>query len=146
MSFSFKYKPVKLNTGEIVRRPIVPITLQGTKTKLDVLGFLDTGSDISIIPREIAEVLGIEFIEEGEVIGITGNKMKVSRGKLNIIFGKERQEYQFDIPVLIPEKEGGQVIIGRFGFFEQFRITFSEVEKRITFKKLYPREEFKKNF
>lgn len=145
MSFSFKYKPVKLNSGEIVRRPLVPITLVGEFETMDFFGFLDTGSDISIIPLEIAEILGIESKEEGEVIGITGNKMKVRHGNIKIIFGKERQEYQFTMPVLIPEKEGGQIIIGRLGFFENFKIIFSESEKKIIFKKVMENRIFSVN-
>ncbi len=58
MSFSFKYKPVKLKSKGITRRPLIPFSFKWENEKLDFFGILDTGSDITIIPKEIAEVLG----------------------------------------------------------------------------------------
>jgi hypothetical protein len=63
--------------------------------------------------------------------------VKSREGKVRIIFGKNHENYSFDIPVLIPEKENMPIIIGRLGFFNQFRITFSETERKIEFKKVF---------
>ena len=60
---------------------------------------------------------------------------------MNVIFGKDRYEYTLSILVLISE-EVDQIIIGRVGFFEQFKIIFCEAERRITFKKIFPRQKF----
>jgi len=109
MTFSFKYKPVRLVSGKSILRPI--------------------------IPKELAEVMEIEYGGENEVSGISGVAVKAREGKLNIQFGKRREIYNFDIPVLVPEKDGLNLIIGRLGFFNQFKITFSEAEKRIEFRK-----------
>lgn len=43
--------------------------------------------------------------------------------------------YNFEIPILVPEKEDVPIIIGRIGFFEQFKITFVEAERKLEFKK-----------
>ena len=134
MTFSFKYKPERLSSGAILHRPLIPITLEG-KEKIDVFSILDSGSDMSIIPKEIAEVLEIKTIKENEVSGITGSAIWAREGKLRIHFGKGHEGYSFEIPVLIPEKENLSAIIGRAGFFNQFKITFIESDKRIEFKK-----------
>ena len=40
------------------------------------------------------------------------------------------------VPILVPiEQEDVSIIIGRAGFFDQFKITFIEAEKKIEFKK-----------
>jgi len=135
MTFSFKYKATKLKSGELIHRPLIPITISG-KVKLDIMGILDTGSDMTIIPKEIAEIIGIEYTKDNEVSGISGVRVKAREGKINIVFGKGREVYSFNIPVLVPEKEGLSIIIGRLGFFDQFKIIFSETEKKIIFKKV----------
>ncbi len=135
MTFSFKYKPEKLKSGTIIYRPLIPLTLEG-KEKFDVFSILDSGSDITIIPIEIAEFLDIKYVKENEVSGITGSSIKAKEGKLKISFGKGHENYIFEIPILVPDKENLSVIIGRAGFFNQFKITFIESEKRMEFKKI----------
>lgn len=135
MTFSFRYKPVKLKTGTVIYRPLIPITLEG-ETKIDVIGMLDSGSDITIIPEEMAEVLGVEYKRENIIYGIAREPVNVKEGKISVKFGKGNEIYRFEIPVLIPsEQEDVPVVIGRIGFFDQFKITFIEAERKIQFKK-----------
>ena len=134
MTFSFKYKAVQLKSGKSIFRPMIPLIIG--EERLNVFGILDSGSDITIIPKELAEVMEIEYGGENEVSGISGVPVKSKEGKIKIHFGKGREFYDFDIPILVPEKEGLNLIIGRLGFFNQFKITFSEAERRIEFKKI----------
>lgn len=135
MTFHFKYKSVRLKSGDIILRPMIPLTIEADE-KLDIIGMLDSGSDMTIIPKEIAEAINIDYTGENEVSGISGIPVKVKQGKVNVVFGKGHEIYHFEIPVLVPEKEGSDIIIGRAGFFNQFKITFSESERKIDFKKV----------
>jgi len=136
MTFSFKYKPVKLQTGEILYRPLIPLTFE-SKSKINVLAMIDSGSDITIIPKEMAEALGIEFKKENIVYGISRNPLLTKEGKVYVKFGKGREFYSFEIPVAVPKEiHDVPIIIGRAGFFSQFKITFIESEKKIEFKKI----------
>lgn len=135
MAFSLRYKPVKLKSGRVMYRPMIPLTFEGQE-KIDIFAILDSGSDISIIPKDIADVLGIKSYGENEIFGLAGNSIKSREGKAKISFGKGHEVYTFDIPVFIPDKEDVAIIIGRQGFFEQFDITFSEATKKIIFKKV----------
>ncbi len=135
MSFSFKYKAIQLKSGKFIFRPIIPLVIG--KERLNVFGILDSGSDITIIPKELAEVMEINYSGENEVTGISGLSVKSKEGKTKVHFGKGREFYDFDIPILVPEKEGLSLIIGRMGFFEIFKITFSEAERKIEFKKSF---------
>ncbi|GBE20546.1 MAG TPA: hypothetical protein ENG87_02415 [Candidatus Pacearchaeota archaeon] len=138
MGFSFKYKSVKLKTGDIIHRPMIPLTIRG-KDSLDIIAILDSGSDMTIIPKEIAEFIDIEYIGFNEISGISGIPVKAKQGKVMMSFGKGREIYDFWMPVLVPtEKENIPIVIGRLGFFDQFKITFSESEKKIGFKKINP--------
>ena len=67
MVFSLKYKPIKLSSNKIIYRPLVPINFNGKKEKIDIFGLLDSGSDITIIPIDLAEILEIEFIGDNEI-------------------------------------------------------------------------------
>jgi hypothetical protein len=136
MSFSFRYKSVKLKTGSVIRRPMIPLTFDG-KEKIDVIAMLDSGSDMTIIPKELADILVINYIGPNEISGIDRTPVQAKEGYIEITFGKAREIYQFKIPVLVPlnEKEGMPIIIGRAGFFDKFKITFSESERKIEFKK-----------
>ena len=139
MSFNFKYKSVRLKSGEIIPRPMIPLTLNG-KEKIDVIGMLDSGSDMTLIPLELAEILEINYTHENEVFGISGIPVKSKEGKISITFGKGHETYNFEIAVLVPQKENMPMIIGRAGFFNQFKITFFESERKIEFKKVQSSE------
>ena len=81
MTFTFKYKSVKLKSGKNILRPMIPLTIQA-KEKIDLVGILDSGSDITIIPKEIAEAVGIDLQEENEISGISGIPVKARQAKV----------------------------------------------------------------
>lgn len=135
MAFSFKYKQAKLKSGRAIYRPMIPFTVFG-KEAIDLFAMLDSGSDIIVLPQEIADILEIKYFEEDELYGITGNKVRSKIGRVNLSFGKGRENYRFQIPVVVPEKGNSPIILGRTGFFSRFKITFFEKEKKIIFKKI----------
>lgn len=89
MSFTLRYKPVRLRSGNVIYRPLIPVILEG-KEKIDVLAVLDSGSAMSILPAEIAEVLGLNYSGENELSGISGLPLKAKETKRRITFGKGR--------------------------------------------------------
>lgn len=136
MSFFFRYKPVVLKSGAIIHRPMIPFVAIG-KERFNFFGMLDSGSDNTIIPIEIADALEIEFVGENELLGITRKPVVVKEGKMGIRFGRGNEFYEFQVPVLVPiVEEDIPIIIGREGFFNHFKITFNESERKIEFKKV----------
>ncbi|MBI2629798.1 hypothetical protein HYW76_01725 [Candidatus Pacearchaeota archaeon] len=135
MVFSFRYKPIRLKSGDILYKPLIPITID-EQEKINVIGILDSGSDITIIPKDLADYLQIEILGDNEVTGLGKSVLSAKQGKINVKFGRGREIYAFKIPVLIPINEDVPIIIGRLGFFNQFKITFVEQEKRVEFKKV----------
>ncbi len=136
MTISLRYRPVKIKSGKVIYKPIVPLII-GARNNIHALAILDSGSDITIIPREIADEIGIEYGDYNEISGLTGLPIKSREAKIKIIFGKGHEIYSFTIPALVPSiKQDIPLIIGRAGFFNHFKITFIESEKRLEFKKI----------
>jgi len=134
MSFSFKYKSVRLPSGTIYR-PLIPLTFNGD-VNLNVFALLDSGSDMTLINREMAELLGIDSRKDNLIFGVSKIPVNVNESELTISFGKGHEHYTFKIPVMIiSEHINIPIIIGRTGFFDEFKITFIQSEKRVEFKK-----------
>lgn len=139
MALTFKYKRIdRPKPFPSEAAPAIPVTLIGSKEKIDVIGLLDSGADFSFIPYDMAEVLGLDISQNPQDIGgISGTVLAIpSHMKVNI--KKGREDYTFDVGVYVSVKEMQDefpILIGRDGFFEQFKITFIEAEKRIHLKK-----------
>lgn len=141
MAMSFKYKKVERPKPLLpLHTPSIPATLAGKGETLDVVALVDSGADITALPKGIAEILGLDLSGEREdVIGI-GGKVPAVNSTCNIIIkGRGKHEtYSFllHVKVILEEKEDNfPVLLGRKDFFENFDITFKEKERRLILKK-----------
>ncbi len=75
MAIAFRYKSVKRPDGSFVKAPLVPVTFIG-KESFDTFALIDSGADISAMPRETAEILGLNI--KGEVSTAYGIGGKVN--------------------------------------------------------------------
>ncbi|MBI4439686.1 hypothetical protein HY638_01830 [Candidatus Woesearchaeota archaeon] len=136
MTISFRYKAVKRPNGGIVKSPSIPITLIG-KDSLDTVALLDSGADISAIPRSLAESLGVNL--NGEVsntYGI-GGKARSIESKEKILVQKGHERYEFDLPLkVILDEYDFPVLLGRHGFFDKFVITFDQENEKVLLKRM----------
>jgi hypothetical protein len=82
---------------------------------------LDTGATYSLFPAEIGEYIGLELGagREEETVVSNGETMKFFVHPVRVWFA----EYQVDIDAGFGE-EVEFPVLGRVGFFDQFRITF----------------------
>jgi len=137
---SFKYRKEKYK-DDWSYQPKIPITLECKGKQIQVVGMLDSGSDITIIPKEVAETLGIvEKTEQTEDIGSFGGDFKAFKVKLNIIISKGHETYtirNITACALAKEIPDATVVIGRVPFFQYFLITFDEKNKRVSLKRIH---------
>lgn len=133
MALSYRFKKFKLFDGIYTKRPIVDIILKNGGNSLEFGAILDSGSDITTIPKAVADCLEIKADDkETEMVGYKGTG-KVKHGKVTIVFkGKAQRQDEVlnSVPVAImqdPEEE--DVIIGTLGVFEHFKIVFDDTEK-----------------
>ncbi len=100
-----------------------------------VYALIDSGADISVIPKDLAEVLDLDLSGEKEISYGIGGKIEVKTTKMEILLKKGRDEYRFVIPVqVVLTGEEPPIILGRKVFFEKFIISFDEARKKIKIK------------
>ncbi len=103
--------------------PYLPLTLERGGQTIDVLGLVDSGASINVLPYRIGLELGAVWEERTTFFGLTGNLANYeAKGLLvtakvadfpavNLAFGWTKME---DVPV----------ILGQTNFFSEFDICF----------------------
>jgi hypothetical protein len=109
--------------------PFIPIKLYYGDRNVKTYGLLDSGSTLSVFRNEIAEDLGIEILSGDEnMLQSASGLIKVFIHPLTVQINEER----FNMSIgFSSELSASFNILGREGFFERFRITFDELQKKI---------------
>lgn len=135
MTISFRYKSVKRPDGTLVKTPSIPITLMGEES-FETIALLDSGADISAIPKSIAELLGLNLDGKVTLAYGIGGKVKSVESSVKILIDKGHERYSFSLPVkIIMDEYNFPVLLGRLGFFDKFVITFDQENERVLLKK-----------
>ncbi|HLD97423.1 MAG TPA: retropepsin-like aspartic protease [Candidatus Nanoarchaeia archaeon] len=137
MTIMFRYKSVKRPDGSFVKAPLVQVTFIG-KASFDTVALIDSGADISAMPRETAEILGLNL--KGELSNAYGIGGKVSsvQTTTTVRIRKGHEDYRLLLPVkVILDNYDFPILLGRSGFFDNFIITFDEQEEKVMLKKRF---------
>ena len=97
------------------------------------LGFLvDSGADVSIVPKSIAELVGLDLrkARKHRTFGVEGKGLLVYEGALDIKIGTQ----QLKIPCLFSSQEKTPLLLGRSGLFNHFTIVFDNQYKKLVFR------------
>jgi|SRR3989338_3438827 len=138
MAIIFRYEHIPREDGTLRKAPFIPIFAHDENNRLvQIIALIDSGADNIVIPKELAEILGLKLGEEVETAGI-GGKTKVRKTRMCFAVRKGREMYQItsNALVLMDENIDVPLILGRNGFFEEFEITFRQKEERIILKKI----------
>lgn len=104
--------------------PVIPLTMEWRGKKKEFLALVDSGATISIFGAETAEELGLK-IEKGKEIylGGIGGRIKGYIHKIKM----EAAGRKFVCPIVFSREYLVSFnLIGRQGFFKNFRIIFEE--------------------
>ncbi|MFH1229449.1 MAG: hypothetical protein V1678_03435 [Candidatus Aenigmatarchaeota archaeon] len=136
MTLSFNYKTVKRPDGTEVKTPSIPITIKG-KESIDTIALVDSGADISAIPKDVADILGLDIKGNScPAFGI-GGKTEAIDSSMEIIIEKGHEKYNFRIPVkIILGHYDFPILLGRAGFFGKFVISFDQSREKVLLKRL----------
>lgn len=131
----FKYRKEKGRLGQVVKRPIAWVEFRdknGNWIPQDL--YIDSGADITLIPRSVGELLGFEFNPEESIeeIGGIGGTLPTVKRKVKIRVGKRDTE----IEVAWALTEDAPPLLGRKDIFDTFEITFNQKKETITFKEI----------
>jgi hypothetical protein len=109
--------------GSYRKRPMIEVQLHGPHGTFRELALVDSGADRSLVHREIADVLGIEYRQgtRHHVIGVSG-LTDVWYTAIAMRFAHSRST--LTIPVGIIDTPYVGVLLGQEGFFDLHRITF----------------------
>jgi len=134
----FKYKRIDRPAPfPTIHAPAIPVTIAGKKDSVDVVGLIDSGADFSVIPREMAEIIGADLSNKPEEIGGIGGNTKAIETKIKMTITKGHEAYTQTISAYVVEdlQDSFPILIGRSGFFPKFKITFAEKTKKILLKR-----------
>ena len=135
MTISFRYKTVKRPDGTFVKTPSIPITLIG-KENFDTIALLDSGADISAVPKSIAELLGLDLKGQIDYAYGIGGKVKSIETSISISVQKGHEHYNFILPIkVVLDNYDFPILLGRAGFFDEFVITFDQENEKVLLKK-----------
>jgi len=135
MTINFRYKTVKRPDGTEVKIPSIPILLSG-KEKFETIALIDSGADISAMPKAVAELLGLDLSGKITPAYGIGGKVDSVETKANITIEKGHERYNFQIPIKgILSDYDFPILLGRAGFFDKFIISFYQAQEKVSLKK-----------
>ena len=96
--------------------------------------YLDSGADISLVPRSFGELLELDLSKNiGEIRGIGEAIVPLSLQEVKMKIGQEVVTVKIGV-ALINEVP---YILGRYDLFRRFKITFEEYNKKIAVEKAH---------
>jgi len=139
MRIVFHYQILPDTYTNKIKKPVVRLSLRGnTPTAVNVVALLDSGADVSVIPKGLADFLNLKLRDKSEAKGI-GGIISIWNSEVNIKITNGHENYNFKIPIQVSEDDSVPIIMGRSGFFDKFRIIIDESSERVELKKLTPR-------
>ena len=126
---SFPYVMEKVRDG-FVLRPKIPVAVSYGGNRLEAYGVIDSGSDVTILPSDIAKSLGIALTgKQSDVEGV-GGSLKVIVDFVNLSVGGNLLAHA---TICIPAEDSGlkHFILGHNPLFKEFNITFEYNAKRM---------------
>ena len=127
MEFPYQKEKSKL-FGEIFR-PVVKFEVFTKIGWIPVVGYLDSGADITLLPLSFTRALGIKVEEEDvkEIRGIGDSVVSVVIKKVDIKIGKKVFKANVGVALI----EDVPYILGRKDVFNKYKIIFEEYNKII---------------
>ena len=116
-----------------IHRPIIKVLLNSKDTRhwREVWMLLDTGADYTLLPRYLAEKLGVDVKKDCQIFqtsGIGGTEKVYFLPKIEVKLG----DFKRVIPVGFLERDEIPPLAGRHLFLETFKVLFS-FNKEIVF-------------
>ena len=145
MPIIFRYVHVPREDGTLRHAPFIPIYASNRFGKaMQIIALIDSGADNTVIPKDLAEVLGLRETDSEDETGGIGGKVKVRSTKLDFKIKGGLENYSLSVPALVLQDQNSDVplLLGRNGFFEHFHITFKQNEEKIVLKKIQPEKKY----
>jgi len=119
--------------GDILR-PIAQLEIRTEKSDwFPVIMYIDSGADISLVPRNFGALLGLDLSKNlGQIRGI--GEAIVPLSLQDVTFRVENHEVKVKIAVALINEV--PYILGRYDFFKLFKISFQEYHCKVVIDKI----------
>ncbi len=139
MAITFRYKEFDRPDGQPCVGPYIPLTIKGQDERMDMMFLLDSGADYTVIPIELAELLGVDLSGDKEQTSGVGGVIYTRKSSMMVEIKNAHEKYNFKIPIHIILKRNSNVppLLGRETFFDKFQITFNQKDRKIILKRAH---------
>ncbi len=125
MRFRFR---IERTRNDLISRPLIPVRLTGPGSSGRFIALLDSGADRSMIPSEIADILGLDIdLRRRQTVSGIGGNVEVVRTRVRVTFARGSERHSLpSVPVDVPmgRTRNRYAILGRQGIFDKFVIVF----------------------
>ena len=130
----FPYQKEKSALFGQILRPIVQFQIKTKIGWISVMGYLDSGADMTLLPLSFAKALGIKIEEEQvkEIRGIGDSAVSVIIKEIEMKISDVNIKANVGIALI----EEVPYLLGRKDIFNKFRIIFEEYNERIILEKV----------
>ena len=138
MAIIQRYSNIPQADGTLRHAPFMPVLIRNAYGKLiEVIGLLDSGADCTVMPRDLADLLGMTEESKTHMTRGIGGIVPVKKIKFQCEIRGKHEKHTMHIPALVlQEKADIPLLLGRSGFFDNFHITFKQDRKKIILKKV----------
>ncbi len=127
----FPYKRENSDLLGVVYRPIAAVNFIVNNTEIMQFMYVDSGADMTLIPKSVGELLGFEITEEAkEVYSVSRHSIPIIMKNIELKIGKHR----LNACVAWSLQENVPLLLGRLDIFDKFIVTFDEFNKRTIFR------------
>jgi hypothetical protein len=129
----FAYRKEKSGLLGDILRPVAQLEIKSEKAEwFPVIMYIDSGADISLVPRNFGSLLGLDLTQNlGQIRGIGDAIVPLSLQ--DVKFRLEKHEVKVKIAVALINEV--PYVLGRYDFFKLFKISFQEYDKKVVIEK-----------
>lgn len=136
MALKFPFEEEKSSIFGKVYRPVAPVYFWSEKIKnwVEILTVVDTGADYTLLPRHMADSLGVDLkndCQKLETAGVGGTQRVYLLRSWKIKLGK----WEKRAPVGFLDSDNVPPLLGRQDLLEDFRVVFEKHQVSFSFKK-----------
>lgn len=129
----FRYRKESSIISGTVLRPVADIVLEYKNQTAEVIMYIDSGADITMIPLETGKAIGLKQNPEDEILeikGVSGGGVPYILKSANIILNSKKLKIRLAWALI----EEVPLLLGRMDIFNKFKIIFDEKKELIIFK------------
>lgn len=130
MEIEFGFRKEKSGLFGEILRPVAKVTLVFKKNVVPEIFYVDSGADITLIPRSVGEILGFEPplpAEISDIKGIGEKGVPMVLRKANMLLGDFKTLSQIGWALI----EDVPLLLGREDFFKYFDVVFQKNRKTV---------------